>query len=371
MDEEYDKISVLGRGSFGLIQLCRRRVDNTVVVVKQINTPINEEDSKVVAKEVSILSSLRHRHIVRYFDTFLDAEGRLSIVMEWARGGSLEELIQRRSSTCNSMGPSTHSVLGDTGNSMGPFTQGGQFGGLNNNVKLSETENSMGPFTQGMQFGGLNNNVKLSETENSMGPFTQGVQFSATSNSMGPFTQDTVLTMLAQLCDGLAYLHSRRIVHRDLCARNVLLCGPSVSNLYLKLCDFGVSKLLEESLIGDGSSGQLKGSLECLSPEQCMGLPYTTGCDIWALGCLLHRLITLRHPFPIDNMATLSRHLISGHFEIVTECEPRLASLLTAMLSRDPHLRPTAHDLLHSPLITPYVYTLYTKLFTFDVSSPQ
>ncbi|XP_039295284.1 serine/threonine-protein kinase Nek3 [Nilaparvata lugens] len=267
--------------------------------------------------------------------------------MEWARGGSLEQFLKRRRDTYNSMGPVTPSAKIDKRCSMGPFTQTTLFSG---------TRESMEPFTQSDQINdNLNNNdmefdstcmegctedKQFSNTCNSTEPVTHGIEV---SNGMGPLTQDTVLAMLAQLCDALAYLHGRHIVHRDLCARNVLLCGPSESSLYLKLCDFGVSKMLQESVSGASSGGQLKGSVECLSPEQCMGLPATTSCDIWALGCLLYRIITFHHPFPTQSVAALSRELsrFGERLDRATRL-PHCDPLVRLMLSRDPHLRPTA-----------------------------
>ena len=70
----------------------------------------------------------------------------------------------------------------------------------------------------------------------------------------------------------------------------------------IKLGDFGISKLLDTS---HDKANSVVGTPYYLSPEACESQPYTYKSDIWALGCVLYELCTLRHPFEAKNLITL------------------------------------------------------------------
>lgn len=84
--EDYEKIRIVGRGAYGTVHLCRRRVDNYLVIIKQI--PVEEmttEERYSALNEVHVLSKFKHPNIIRYFNSFVE-EKALMIVMEYAQG---------------------------------------------------------------------------------------------------------------------------------------------------------------------------------------------------------------------------------------------------------------------------------------------
>jgi WD40 repeat protein len=99
---------------------------------------------------------------------------------------------------------------------------------------------------------------------------------------------------LATLARAVHYAHEQGIVHRDLKPSNVLLTPAGD----LKLCDFGVAKLLTGSAV-QTSSGLLVGTPEYMAPEQARGLAGTIGppADLHALGAILYTMLTGRPPF--------------------------------------------------------------------------
>lgn len=93
--------------------------------------------------------------------------------------------------------------------------------------------------------------------------------------------------------EGLAYLHSRRIIHRDVKPSNILLTRTGG----VKLCDFGVSGELVNSL-----AGTFTGTSYYMAPERIRGTPYTAAADVWSLGVTLMEVAMNR--FPYDTTCT-------------------------------------------------------------------
>ncbi|KAJ3513839.1 hypothetical protein NLJ89_g2727 [Agrocybe chaxingu] len=90
---------------------------------------------------------------------------------------------------------------------------------------------------------------------------------------------------------GLAYLHSKKTIHRDIKPSNILVSRDGV----IKLCDFGVSGELVESIVGT-----FTGTLIYMAPERVSGGKYTVRCDVWSTGITLLELVQNRFPFPSD-----------------------------------------------------------------------
>jgi NIMA (never in mitosis gene a)-related kinase len=86
------------------------------------------------------------------------------------------------------------------------------------------------------------------------------------------------------------YIHSNKILHRDIKSQNVFL----TSNGTLKLGDFGISKVLQNTM---DKAATMVGTPYYMSPEMYENKPYTHKSDIWALGCILYELCTLKRAF--------------------------------------------------------------------------
>jgi serine/threonine-protein kinase len=86
------------------------------------------------------------------------------------------------------------------------------------------------------------------------------------------------------------------VVHRDVSPQNVLVTTRGVA----KLIDFGVAKA-RDRLSGETHGDTLKGKVQYMPPEQALGLPVDRRADVWAVGAVLHHLITGKPPFEADN----------------------------------------------------------------------
>ena len=106
------------------------------------------------------------------------------------------------------------------------------------------------------------------------------------------------LGIVAALCRGLAYVHTRtrngeplHIVHRDVTPQNVLLSQQGE----VKLADFGIAKAVGKS--EKSATGVIKGKFAYMSPEQSRGWPLDARSDLFSVGSLLYLLVTGRKPF--------------------------------------------------------------------------
>jgi tetratricopeptide (TPR) repeat protein/tRNA A-37 threonylcarbamoyl transferase component Bud32 len=132
----------------------------------------------------------------------------------------------------------------------------------------------------------------------------------------GPLRPAEALEIAMQIVRALKEAHRHDIVHRDLKPANIMLVGalPSVRRepldpdqpMVVKLLDFGLAKVTTEPRISTfGSSiaatrasitgeGAILGTFKYMAPEQLEGLAATAAADIWALGCVLHEMLTGR-----------------------------------------------------------------------------
>ncbi len=109
------------------------------------------------------------------------------------------------------------------------------------------------------------------------------------------------LELFTSICGAVQEAHRNLIVHRDIKPVNVMVDADGA----VKLLDFGVAKLLEGG--GDETQPLTRavgfGTLAFSSPEQLEGGPITTATDVYALGVLLYRLLTGRHPYEVADVA--------------------------------------------------------------------
>lgn len=106
---DLDVIRTIGKGTHGTVVLARRRVDGAVVAVKRVRVSmISESGRKQADNEVILLKSLYHVNIVRFYDQFM-TDDELNIVMEYADGGNLRQLVKLRAR--EKLGPFPESVI--------------------------------------------------------------------------------------------------------------------------------------------------------------------------------------------------------------------------------------------------------------------
>ena len=154
-----------------------------------------------------------------------------------------------------------------------------------------------------------------------------------------------------QIILGLEYLHSKKILHRDLKSANVFLKKENGEQVFnVKIGDLGVAKLLETST---AFASTIVGTPYYLSPELCADKPYRDKSDCWALGVLIYECCTLKRPFEARNQCALIMKIMQAKPESLSKqtVSPELNRLVVWLLQKDPTKRPTIREILNDSLI--------------------
>ncbi|XP_066889340.1 serine/threonine-protein kinase STK11 isoform X4 [Kogia breviceps] len=151
-----------------------------------------------------------------------------------------------------------------------------------------------------------------------------------------PNGEANVKKYFCQLVDGLEYLHSQGIVHKDIKPGNLLLTTGGT----LKISDLGVAEALHP-FAEDDTCRTSQGSPAFQPPEIANGLDTFSGfkVDIWSAGVTLYNITTGLYPFEGDNIYKLFENIGKGEYTIPGDCGPPLADLLQGMLEYEPAKR--------------------------------
>jgi serine/threonine-protein kinase len=157
--------------------------------------------------------------------------------------------------------------------------------------------------------------------------------------------------ILAETLAGLHYAHTLtsydgtplHVVHRDVSPQNVFVTYDG----QIKVVDFGIAKAAGAS--SNTQSGQFKGKLSYVAPEQAAGDPVDARADIFSVGVMLWEAIAARRLAQGDSQSAVLGRRISGREprirEVVPNVDPELAAICDRAMATHPDARfPTAHD---------------------------
>lgn len=291
---DLDSLTVLakiGEGSFGEVSLCNCGTFGRVAVKWIKSTKVERWES--FWREAELMSRLNHPNVLRFFGlvTQRGGENVVGIMTEFAGGGSLAAFM-RRGRGGGGCGNGSGSKLGGGG---------GRGGGGGSDVAG----------------GGL------------------------------PLAHRVHLALHA--VQGVAYLHSQKVVHFDIKPDNLLVDGDwtSAGGPTLKVADFGLSVVKANTFCSDVHD--LRGTLPYMAPEMVTDHRHVTeAADVWSLGVVFWELLTQEQPYANIAPARLLGALGSGsaRLPIPEWCEPEWRALMEACWIEDPTLRPTCRQLV-------------------------
>ncbi|XP_058531525.1 serine/threonine-protein kinase Nek8 isoform X2 [Ochotona princeps] len=168
--------------------------------------------------------------------------------------------------------------------------------------------------------------------------------------------EETILHFFVQILLALHHVHTHLILHRDLKTQNILL---DKHRMVVKIGDFGISKILSSK----SKAYTVVGTPCYISPELCEGKPYNQKSDIWALGCVLYELASLKRAFEAANLPALVLKIMSGTFAPISDrYSPELRQLVLSLLSLEPAQRPPLSHIMAQPLCMRALLNLHTDL---------
>ena len=175
-----------------------------------------------------------------------------------------------------------------------------------------------------------------------------------------PFTEEIVQYIMRQVVNGLNFLHSNKIIHRDLKLDNILLNYNSendknslnIMKAVAKITDFGFATRLKSSksnltytVLGTPAymDPQLLNNMQSKTPNK---IGYDEKADIWSLGCLCYEMLVGHVAFSGTSMQELNQKVKQGNYSLPTNISEEVFSFINGMLQKDPNKRLSTHELL-------------------------
>ncbi|KAL6523085.1 hypothetical protein OROHE_016380 [Orobanche hederae] len=182
----------------------------------------------------------------------------------------------------------------------------------------------------------------------------------------GPFGEPVIQNYTRQILSGLAYLHGRNTVHRDIKGANILV-DP---NGEVKLADFGMAKHITSC----SSMLSFKGSPYWMAPEVVMNTNgYSLPVDLWSLGCTILEMATSKPPWSqYEGVAAIFKIGNSRDTpEIPDHLSANAKNFIRLCLQREPSTRPTASQLLGHPFVRNQTTARATNVIITREASPR
>ncbi|MGK5533182.1 protein kinase domain-containing protein [Streptomyces sp. URMC 129] len=147
---------------------------------------------------------------------------------------------------------------------------------------------------------------------------------------------EQALIIVSGVLEALAYSHQQGIVHRDIKPANVIITETGT----VKVMDFGIARALHGAAQTMTQTGMVMGTPQYLSPEQALGKVIDIRSDLYAVGCLLYELLTLRPPFVGETpLAVVYQHVQDTPrppSDVAPGVPPELDGLVMRALAKDP-----------------------------------
>ncbi len=164
------------------------------------------------------------------------------------------------------------------------------------------------------------------------------------SKSSTKLTENEIWHYFLQISIALNYLHKLNIIHRDIKPANIFVDKHN----NIKLGDLGIIKMMKTYMM----YGQTQiGTPLYMSPEIYKRERYDSKADVWALGCILYELMTLKPAFYSDNISDLKCKIFAGRLQLQNVYSNEMKDILFKLINIHPRTRPSLSILLSFPFI--------------------
>jgi serine/threonine-protein kinase len=182
--------------------------------------------------------------------------------------------------------------------------------------------------------GGVKDNQRFYAME-----LVEGGSLAKLIKQRGKLSWEETVEYGIQICGALQHAHDNGIIHRDLKPANLLLTKKGE----LKLADFGIALDLDATALT--AAGKTVGTFTYMAPEQICGKPPVSHkSDLYALGCVMFKMLTGQPPFDSESAAELlHQHLYKAAPRVSTlalDCPVWLDTLIAQLLDKNPFNRP-------------------------------
>jgi serine/threonine protein kinase len=165
--------------------------------------------------------------------------------------------------------------------------------------------------------------------------FVDGEPLSRLLAREAPFGLERAVDLARQIADGLGAAHELGIVHRDLKPDNILVSRSRSGREVVKVVDFGIAKAMQE---GAGEAltrtGLVIGTPEFMSPEQLLGDPIDARSDLYALGCIMHLMLTAAPAFDAPTREQMIKRRLSENPPHAQALDPGIPDAVDRVIMR-------------------------------------
>jgi serine/threonine-protein kinase len=178
----------------------------------------------------------------------------------------------------------------------------------------------------------------------------QGRPLSEIMAEVKPFPIADVVQIGSRVCNALAHMHSKGIIHRDIKPQNIMICTDGS----LRIFDFGIARAAEMRRLTFVGFTPAMGTPDYMAPEQVKGKRGDERTDIYSLGAILYELATGKAPFEAENPFLVMNARVTGDpvapREINPDLPPELEEIILHAMEREPFRRFASADLMKAEL---------------------